>query len=374
MGLLSVLSSLLSAQHAVCLSIAGCPYSSGQRQCAHQAFCTTFHPQRQMLMQHLFSHGITSSQMSLPFAPLGAESWSKTQIHQANSLYAPEMEYVGMTGHSSLDIFGNTHREWLVQLTTTINISFGNIWISFGIIWNHLVNIWTHLVNIWTMDFAQMMTLLIVSQRHFMHGPSNVYRVIWDCIGVILTPCCLFYLTDICQTLIDKFDRCQGPKTVQKSRCAGPRAAQRLFNVLPLFLLYCVLNKHHIVPLICVHYSLPCLSYSDSNRGKGVMEVSAFALGETLGHQAGFVPGDLSIVPLLDAEDPFAPYGLSAFGELCQLESLELGEGCHFVVHGLEPLNALWGLSGLLVGCRLHNSVLGGWMGGKLTVCSGECS
>src|SRR5271163_1470953 len=65
---------------------------------------------------------------------------------------------------------------------------------SFGIIWNHLVNIWTHLVNIWTMDFTQMMTLLIVSQRHFMHGPSNVYRVIWDCIGVILTPCSLFYL------------------------------------------------------------------------------------------------------------------------------------------------------------------------------------
>src|SRR5271163_3565700 len=26
-------------------------------------------------------------------APLGAESWSKTQIHQANSLYALEMEY-----------------------------------------------------------------------------------------------------------------------------------------------------------------------------------------------------------------------------------------------------------------------------------------
>src|SRR5271163_666417 len=113
------------------------------------------------------------------------------------------------------------------------------------------------------MDFAQMMTLLIVSQRHFMRGPSNVYRVIWDCIGVILTPCNLFYLTDICQTLIDKFDRCQGPKTVRKSRCAGPRAAQRLFNVLPLFLLYCVNNKHHIVPFTCVHYSLPCLSYSD---------------------------------------------------------------------------------------------------------------
>ena len=137
------------------------------------------------------------------------------------------------------------------------------IWEHLDIIWNHLVNIWTHLVNIWTIDFAQMMTLLIVSQRHSMHGPSNVYRVIWDCIGVILTPCSLFYLTDICQTLIDKFDRCQGPKTVRKSRCAGPRAAQRLFNVLPLFLLYCVLNKHHIVPFTCVHYSLPCLSYSD---------------------------------------------------------------------------------------------------------------
>src|SRR5271163_4205136 len=133
---------------------------------------------------------------------------------------------VGMTGHSSLDIFGNTHREWLVQLTTTINISFGNIWISFGIIWNHLVNIWTHLVNIWTMDFAQMMTLLI------------------------------------------------GPKTVRKLRCAGPRAAQRLFNVLPLFLLYCVLNKHHIVPLTCVHYSLPCLSYSDNGRYQTLPEVT----------------------------------------------------------------------------------------------------
>src|SRR5271163_4595735 len=93
MGLLSALSSLLSAQHAVCLSIAGCPYSSGQRQCVHQAFCTTFHPQRQMQMQHLFSHVITGSQMSLPFTPLGAEFWSKTQIHQANSLYALEMEY-----------------------------------------------------------------------------------------------------------------------------------------------------------------------------------------------------------------------------------------------------------------------------------------
>src|SRR5271163_4163492 len=138
-----------------------------------------------------------------------------------------------------------------------------NIWISFGIIWNHLVNIWTHLVNIWTMDFTQMMTLLIVPQRHFMHGLFNVYRVIWDCIGVILTPCSLFYLTHICQTLIDKFDRCQGPKTVQKSRCDGLRAVQQLFNILPLFLLYCVLNKHHIVPFTCVHYSLSCLSYSD---------------------------------------------------------------------------------------------------------------
>src|SRR5271163_4100718 len=86
------------------------------------------------------------------------------------------------------------------------------------------------------------------------------------------------------------------------------------------------------------------------NGGKGVMEVSAFALGETLGHQAGFVPGDLSIVPSLDAENPCALYGLSAFGELCQLESFKLGEGCYFVVHGLEPLSALQGLSGLLVG------------------------
>src|SRR5271163_2737607 len=93
MRLLSVLSSLLSAQHAVCLLITSYSYNSGQRQCAHQISCTTFHPQRQMLMQQLFSHGITSSQMSLPFAPLGAESWSKTQIHQANSLYAPGMEY-----------------------------------------------------------------------------------------------------------------------------------------------------------------------------------------------------------------------------------------------------------------------------------------
>src|SRR5271163_3987793 len=96
------------------------------------------------------------------------------------------------------------------------------------------------------------------------------------------------------------------------------------------------------------------------NRGKGVMEVSAFALGEALGYQAGFVPGDLSIVPSLDAEDPFTPYGLFAFGELCQLESLELSEGHHFVVYGLEPLNTLWRLSGLLVGCNLHNSVLSG--------------
>src|SRR5271163_2976185 len=108
-----------------------------------------------------------------------------------------------------------------------------------------------------------MVTLLFISQRHFIPRPYNVYRVIWDYIGVILTPCNLFYLTDICQTLIDKFDRCQGPKTVRKSWCASLRAAQQLFNVLSLFLLYCVLNKHHIVPLICVHYSLPCLSYSD---------------------------------------------------------------------------------------------------------------
>jgi hypothetical protein len=53
------------------------------------------------------------------------------------------------------------------------------------------------------------------------------------------------------------------------------------------------------------------------NGGKGVMEVSAFALGEVLGHQAGFVPGDLPIVPSLDTEDLFTSYGLSAFGELC---------------------------------------------------------
>ena len=131
-----------------------------------------------------------------------------------------------------------------------------NIWISFGIIW-------THLVNIWTMDFAQMMTLLIISQRHFMHGLSNVYRVIWDCIGVILTPCSLFYLTDICQALIDKFNRCQGPKTVLIQRCTNPRAVQRLFNVLPWFFLYLFINKHHIVPFICVYVSLSWLSYSD---------------------------------------------------------------------------------------------------------------
>src|SRR5271163_3062872 len=93
-----------------------------------------------------------------------------------------------------------------------------NIWISFGIIW-------THLVNIWTMDLTQMMTLLIISQRHFIHGPSNVYRVIWDCIGVILTPCSLFYLSDICQTLIDKFDR---SKVLKRCRNRGaPTCAQR---------------------------------------------------------------------------------------------------------------------------------------------------
>src|SRR5271163_2177849 len=172
---------------------------------------------------------------------------------------------VGMTGHSSLDIFGNTHREWQVQLTTTINISFGNIWISFGIIWNLLVNIWTHLVNIWTIDFTQMVTLLIISKRHFMYGPYNVYRVIWNCIGVILTPCNLFYLTDICQTLIDKFNRCQGPKMVLIWWCTGLRAVQRLFNILSLFFLYFVLNKHHIVPFTCVHHSLSCLSYSDKS-------------------------------------------------------------------------------------------------------------
>jgi hypothetical protein len=110
------------------------------------------------------------------------------------------------------------------------------------------------------------------------------------------------------------------------------------------------------------------------NRGKGVMKVSVFALGETLGHQAGFVPSDLPIVPSLDAKDPFTPYSLSTFGELCQLESLKLSEGCHFVVHGLEPLNTLWGLSGLLVGCKFHNFVLGGWVGGKLAVCSDKCT
>src|SRR5271163_3329319 len=101
------------------------------------------------------------------------------------------------------------------------------------------------------MDFTQMMTLLIISQRHFMHGPYNVYRVIWDCIGVILTPC-NFYLTDICQTLIDKFNRCQGPKTVLIQLYTGPRVTQWLFNVLPSF--FCVLffNKHSIVPHTCV--------------------------------------------------------------------------------------------------------------------------
>src|SRR5271163_3468434 len=96
MELLSVLSSLLSTQHTICLLIAGCLYNFGQRQCAHQTSCTTFHPQRQMLMQHLFSHETTSSQMSLPFAPLGVESWSKTQIHQANSLYTLGIEYTSV--------------------------------------------------------------------------------------------------------------------------------------------------------------------------------------------------------------------------------------------------------------------------------------
>src|SRR5271163_4582366 len=96
------------------------------------------------------------------------------------------------------------------------------------------------------------------------------------------------------------------------------------------------------------------------NGGKDVMKVGIFVLGEALGYQAGFVPDDLPIVPPLDTNDPFALYSLSAFGELCQLESFELSEGCHFVIHGLEPLNALWGLSGLLVGCKLHNFVLGG--------------
>src|SRR5271163_4193782 len=116
------------------------------------------------------------------------------------------------------------------------------IWEHLDIIWNHwnhLVNIWTHLVNIWTMDFTQMVTLLLISQRHFMHGPYNVYKVIWDCIGVILTPCNLFYLTDICQTLIDKFDRSQGPKMVLIRQCTSLRAVQWLFNILPLFFLYC---------------------------------------------------------------------------------------------------------------------------------------
>src|SRR5271163_3988904 len=125
---------------------------------------------------------------------------------------------------------------------------------------------------------------------------------------------------------------------------------------------------------VCGYCNDNSLASHACNRGKGVIEVSAFALGEALGHQAGFVPRDLPIVPLLDAEDPFTPYDLFAFGELCQLESFELGEGCHFVVHGLEPLNALWRLSGLLVGCRLHNFVLGGWMGAKLAVYSGECT
>src|SRR5271163_4019314 len=105
------------------------------------------------------------------------------------------------------------------------------------------------------MDFTQMMTLLIISQRHFMHGPSNVYRVIWDCIGVILTPCSLFYLTDICQTLIDKFDRCQGPKTVRESQCAGLRAAQRLFNVLPFF--FCIVFLINIILYHLLVYTIP---------------------------------------------------------------------------------------------------------------------
>ena len=48
-----------------------------------------------------------------------------------------------MTGHSSLDIFGNTHREWL-------DGTYNNIWTNQQIIWEHLDIIWNLLDNIWT--------------------------------------------------------------------------------------------------------------------------------------------------------------------------------------------------------------------------------
>ena len=92
---------------------------------------------------------------------------------------------------------------------------------------------------------------------------------------------------------------------------------------------------------VCSNCNDNLLTCHACNRGKGVMKVGAFALDEALGYQTGFVSGDLSIVSLLDAKDPFTPYSLFAFGKLCQLENLELGEGCHFIIHGLESLNVL---------------------------------
>src|SRR5271163_4342033 len=105
------------------------------------------------------------------------------------------------------------------------------------------------------MDFTQMMTLLIVSQRHFMHGPSNVYRVIWDCIGVILTPCSLFYLTDICQTLIDKFDRCQGLKRSENR--GAPARARRSGYLTFCLCFFCTVFLINIILYHLLVYIIP---------------------------------------------------------------------------------------------------------------------
>ena len=65
---------------------------------------------------------------------------------------------------------------------------------------------------------------------------------------------------------------------------------------------------------------------------------------------------------------PFAPYGLSAFGELCQLESLELGEGCHFRRSWLGATERVVGTVWPARRMQAPQFCLG-WVGGRQTRC-----
>ena len=95
------------------------------------------------------------------------------------------------------------------------------------------------------------------------------------------------------------------------------------------------------------------------DRGKDVVKVDPFSLGESLGDEAGLVAEDFPVGVSLDLEDPFAANGAATFGELDQLVGSLLEEQGDLLLHCYVPLGLKGRVNSVLKRRRLLGRIVG---------------